>query len=100
MRVTLNEEGQTPCFRYKTECRELREGDMVDGQNAITVCGSTTAHFIHDVVVLKPQCFEYGYMGDGDYFVEVRVRHVRVLVRRSDVSNIRRIYQPGDWIAA
>lgn len=90
MRVTLNEESQ-PQFRYEFRGRHLREGDLVDGV--------WRSQFVHDAVVVRPNCPEYGYdlLRNMDYQVEVKAGVRKLLLRRSNISNVRRPYRMGDW---
>lgn len=81
----------TPRFLYPVTSRLLHRDDTVDG-----VYGS---QFIYDCTVIKPECLEYGYNNNGDYKVEVKAGNLKLLLARSDISNVRRPYQPGDWMA-
>ena len=80
-------------FQYAFNGRDLREGDVIDGV--------WRTQFIYDAVVVRPNCFEYGYdlMRNGDYQVQVKVGSHTFIVNRSDISNVRRPYQIGDWAA-
>lgn len=78
-------------FQYKFTGRSLRQGDLVDG--------AYRNQFIYDATVIRPQCLEYGYddLNDRGYMVEVRAGKYDLLLRRGDISNVRRPYQVGDW---
>ena len=82
-----------PRFEYKFHGKELREGDIIDGV--------WQTQFIYDAVVVRPNCLEYGYDGmrNMDYQVEVKAGSANLFVRRSDLFNVRRPYQIGDWAA-
>ncbi len=86
-KVTLNEESQaSPRFLYRFEGQSLRFGDIVD-----------VSRFTNDATVLRPCCLECGYDAKGDYWVELRAGILRFTVKRSEIYNVRRTYQSGDW---
>jgi hypothetical protein len=80
-----------PRFHYKFKGRKLREGDIVDGV--------WQGHFIYDAKVIRPTCLEFGYdaLRAMDYKVEVGAGTEYLLLKRSDIFNVRRPYKTGDW---
>lgn len=83
-----------PQFFYRVMERELRIGDVVDG--------IYRSQAVYDATVIRPECLEYGRDGlnYGNYTVEVTVGTHSLLLERNTISNVRRAYQPGDWLAA
>lgn len=81
-------------FEYGVTEKRLREGDKVAFINR-----TSGGDYIQlDAVVINPEHFGCGYTDSGDYRVLIEHGHQIHLVYRSDIINVVRPYQTGDWI--